>query len=89
LREVQAYMAALRGETTIRREANPLRPEVYARALSHSSRVLPLDTAPRMLLLRTAGSEMGRLLREAYASLCRGLEQKGVEPLSFRAVPTP
>ncbi|MCC5622949.1 hypothetical protein LC574_17185, partial [Nostoc sp. CHAB 5715] len=57
--------------------------------MSHSSRVLPLDTAPRMLLLRTAGSEMGRLLREAYASLCRGLEQKGVEPLSFRAVPTP
>lgn len=89
LREVQAYMAALRGETTIRREANPLRPEVYARALSHSSRVLPLETPARMLLLRTAGTEMGRLLRDAYAALCRGLEQKGLQPLSFRAVPAP
>lgn len=87
LREVQAYVAALRGDSTIRREANPLRPEIFARALSHSSRSLPLATPARMLLLRTAGTEMGRLLRESYAALCRSLAQKGIEPLAFRATP--
>jgi hypothetical protein len=87
LREVQAFMAAVRGQSEIRREANPLRPEVFARALSRATRSLRVPAEARMLLLRMAGAELAGLLKMEYAQICRRLESLGVQPLAFRAVP--
>lgn len=89
LSEVQAYTAALRGEATIRKEANPVRPEVYARALSQAARAIALSQPSRMLLLRTAGKLLADSLKAQYAALCRKLAQQGIQPLAFRAVATP
>ncbi len=88
LREVQAFMAAARGQNEIRREANPLRPEVFARALSQATRNLRVAAEARMLLLRLAGAQLASLLKVEYAQICRRLEGLGVQPLAFRAVPT-
>jgi hypothetical protein len=87
LREVQAFMAAVRGQSEIRREANPLRPEVFARALSQATRGLRVAAEARMLLLRLAGAQLAGLLKGEYAQICRRLEGQGVQPLAFRAVP--
>ncbi|MCM5680820.1 DUF1631 domain-containing protein [Schlegelella sp. S2-27] len=89
LSEVQAYTAALRGEATIRKEANPVRPEVYARALSQAARAIALSQPSRMLLLRTASKLLADSLKTQYAALCRKLSQQGIQPLAFRAVTTP
>lgn len=87
LRELQAFTATLRGETQIRRESNPARPEVYARALSRSTHDIIVPGEARLLLLRSAGEALASALKEAYAGMCRQLERDGVEPLAFRAVP--
>ncbi len=87
LRELQAFTATLRGETQIRREANPARPEVYARALSRSTHDIAVPADARVLLLRSAGEVLASTLKQAYAQMSRRLERDGVEPLAFRAVP--
>lgn len=87
LRELQAFTATLRGETQIRRESNPARPEVYARALSRSTHEIIVPGEARVLLLRSAGEALAGALKDAYARMCRQLERDGVEPLAFRAVP--
>lgn len=89
LSELQAYTASLRGETTIRKEANPLRPEVYARALSQAARAITLPPASRLLFLRTAGKLLAESLKTQYATLCARLAQQGVQRLAFRPVPAP
>lgn len=88
LREVQAFMAAVRGWQEIRREANPLRPEVFARALSRSTHELRVSAESRMLLLRMAGARLAEALKVEYEQICRRLEALGVQPLAFRAVPS-
>lgn len=88
LREVQAFMAAVRGWQEIRREANPLRPEVFARALSRSTHALGVSAETRMLLLRVAGAQLAEALKLEYEQICRRLEALGVQPLAFRAVPS-
>ncbi|MFN3417334.1 MAG: DUF1631 family protein [Caldimonas sp.] len=88
LREVQAFMAAVRGWQEIRREANPLRPEVFARALSRSTHELRVSAETRLLLLRMAGAQLAEALKAEYEQICRRLEALGVQPLAFRAVPS-
>jgi hypothetical protein len=87
LRELQAYTAALRGETRIRRESNPARPEVYARALSRSTQDIVLPADLRLVVLRHAGEVLATALKGAYAAMCLRLQRAGVEPVAFRAVP--
>lgn len=89
LSELQAYTASLRGETSIRKEANPLRPEVYARALSQGARSIELSPASRLLFLRTAGKLLADNLKTQYAALCSQLMQQGVQRLAFRPVAAP
>jgi hypothetical protein len=89
LRELQARTATLRGERDIRAEANPLRPEVVARAFWEATAELALAPEARMLLVRAAGEPMARGLREAYAQGLKRLESWGVQPAAYRAVQLP
>lgn len=86
LRELQARTATLRGERDIRAEANPLRPEVVARAFWKATANLQLAPEARLLLMRAAGEPMARALREAYAQSLKRLESWGVQPAAYRAV---
>ena len=87
LRELQALTATLLGETVLRLEANPCRPMVYARALSHAAHEIPVSKASLGLFLRTAGFAMADVLRDVYGDACRRLKSWGVLPLEFRSVP--
>jgi hypothetical protein len=87
LRELQALTATLLGETTLRPEANPCRPMVYARALSRAAHELQVSKASRGLFLRTAGFAMADVLRDVYGDACRRLKSWGVQPLEFRSAP--
>lgn len=89
LRELQARTATLRGERDIRAEANPLRPEMVARAFWEASGELGLAPEARLLLVRAAGEPMARGLREAYAQGLKRLESWGVQPAAYRAVQLP
>ena len=86
LRELQSRIATLRGERDIRASANPLRPEVVARAFWAATATLRLSPEARLLLLRAAGEPLGRALREAYARSVQRLDSWGVQPAAYRAV---
>ena len=87
LRELQALTATLLGESTLRLEANPCRPMVYARALSRAAHELQVSKASRGLFLRTAGFAMADVLRDVYGDACRRLKGWGVQALEFRSTP--
>ncbi|MDE2400123.1 MAG: DUF1631 family protein [Burkholderiales bacterium] len=89
LRELQALSATLMGERVFRKEANPCRPAVYARALSLAAQDLAVSKASRGLFLRTAGFALADELRDTYEQACRRLTAWGVEPLAFRPVVAP
>lgn len=86
LAEWQSCCAAVLGEKDLRAESNPLRPEVYAQALSDAARVLNLDTPPRQLLLRVAGQVLAKQLKDTYSQLIHRVQQQGVQPLAYRAM---
>ena len=69
LRELQARMATLRGETTIRKQSNLLRPELIVRAVWDASDLMQLNPLARKALMRASG---GAAFRGAALGLCRG-----------------
>lgn len=89
LRELQAYSAALRGDTEIRADANPFSPAAFARALGDAVSVLQLPGPERQLLLRVAGRELAHLLHRFYGEVTRQLRQEGVVPVEFKTVVNP
>ena len=88
-RELQALSATLQGEITLRPEANPFRPVIYARAFSKAVQHLALPPGPRNMLLRLGGKALAERLRALYADVCADLQQQGVNPLAYRAVTHP
>lgn len=89
LRELQACTSALQGDTTPRPHTNPLRPAVFARALSAATRVLPLSAGERNMLLRLAGRVLADCLREHYREVTESLKALGCSPLPFRSATHP
>ncbi|RZI83483.1 MAG: DUF1631 family protein [Rubrivivax sp.] len=87
LRELQALTATLLAESTLRLEANPFRPTVYARALSQAAHGIQLSKAGRGLFLRTAGFALADVLRDVYGDANRRLKAWGVQPLEYRTPP--
>jgi hypothetical protein len=87
LRELQALTASLLGETVLRLEANPCRPTVYARALSHAAQGLKVSKASRGMFLRTAGFVLADVLRDVYGDASKRLKGWGLLPLEYRSAP--
>lgn len=88
-RELQAFIATLRGDTSLRPHGNPFRPAIYARALSASVHELALPAGERALLLRVSGRALAELLRNLFAQVCERLRQQGQRPLAYQAVNPP
>lgn len=88
-RELQAFIAVLQGQTSLRQQANPFRPAVYARALSAAMHELPLNAGERQMLLRISGRVLANLLRTTYAQACARLREQGLRPLPYKAVTHP
>lgn len=80
LPQLDAVMCTLMGWTTLQSGINPLRPEVYVRALQDTLSDLVPDGAVREALIVPAAGFMGVKLRATYREVTDGLRAFGVEP---------
>ncbi|HEX6019148.1 MAG TPA: DUF1631 family protein [Burkholderiaceae bacterium] len=86
LRELRTYTSALVGDVNTARDTNPLRPEVWVRALLAAARTLPIAPNLQIELLRTAMHPLIRALNDNYAAACSRLHALGVTPAAHRTV---
>lgn len=86
LRELRTYTSALVGDVNTARDTNPLRPEVWVRAVLAAARSLPIARNLQTDLLRCAMKPLIRALHDNYAAACSRLHALGVTPASHRTV---
>jgi len=84
LRELQARVATLRGETTIRKQSNLLRPELIVRAVWDAGDVMQLNSPAREALMLASGGPLSEALRSTYAAASRCLAEWGIEPAAWK-----
>jgi hypothetical protein len=89
LQELQTFVAALVGDMHMAHDHNPLRPETYARALWAAAHALKLSRGHQMLLMRQGSNPLGLALRLSCAAACARLEERGIEPASYRTLILP
>ena len=83
-RELQTFTSALRGETHVSSDSNPLRAALVTQALWQSVSALPVQPESRALLLQLSAKLFAPLLKTAYAAACTRIEAQGVEPSLYR-----
>lgn len=88
LRELRAFTSALVGDLHVARDTNPLKPELFVRALWLSLCDLPTSTRLQLAFLRCATPALAQGLRLFYATACTRLEDAGVTPSSYRTIVT-
>jgi len=86
LRELRTYTSALVGDVNSARDTNPLRPEVWVRAVLAAARGLPIGRDLHTDLLRCATQPLIRALHDAYAAACSHLRSLSVTPALHRTV---
>jgi hypothetical protein len=79
---VHALISSLLGWITVQPLINPLRPEMFARALRDTIEEQVSDADARAAIISHAGARMGVLLRKLYGELCQWLRSYGVEEAS-------
>lgn len=79
---LDALMSSLLGWITVQPLINPLRPEMFARALRDCIAEYSDDPDARGIIIAHAASRMGILLRKLYPELCNWLKSYGVEEAS-------
>jgi hypothetical protein len=77
---LDALISTLLGWRTIQPGLNPLRPDVFVRALQHCLSVHVPDANVREVLIAPAAGLMGANLRKLYRELSEWLRSTGVEP---------
>jgi len=85
-RELRTYTSALVGDVNTARDTNPLRPEVWVRAVLAAARSLPIARNLQTDLLRCATRPLIRAINDNYAVACSHLRSVGVTPASHRTV---
>lgn len=86
LRELRTYTSALVGDVNTARDTNPLRPEVWVRALMAAARGVPIARAMQTALLRAAAQPLIQAIHDTYTTACSRLEAQGVTAASHRTV---
>jgi hypothetical protein len=79
---VDALISTLLGWITVQPQINPLRPEMFARALRDCINDQISDVEVRGAIISQAAARMGILLRKLYIELCQWLKSYGVEEAS-------
>ncbi len=88
LRELAARCSQLRELPSVSPDANPMRPAIVAGALRRAVGEFGLEPPKRVLLLREMATVFGSQLASIYARQLDMLTQWGVEPTSFKVLPT-
>lgn len=85
LPRLNALMSALMGWITVQPAINPLRPELFAKALRDAVAVFVPSRDHRGELLGIAAGRLGVGLRQIYRELSEWLQSTGVEPAGLTA----
>lgn len=86
LRELRTYTSALVGDVNTARDTNPLRPEVWVRALMAAARGVPIARSMQTALLRAAATALIQAIHDSYAAGTARLQAQGVTPSTHRTV---
>ncbi len=87
--DFDALMSSAQGLTSVQPERNPLRPEVFSRALGDLLDSASADPLTRGLWLKHLAKPMGKELRTIYETLVGQLEGAHVQAVSYRVMPVP
>ncbi|MBC5765934.1 DUF1631 family protein [Ramlibacter albus] len=88
LDELNALMCVVQGHGTVQPHRNPLRPEVYVRALRSVTRQSPVPPSARRRWMLHLGEALGVELAGCYSELCALLRTQGVMPGNVAAAPS-
>ena len=89
LRELQTFTSALIGQHHVTAASNPFRPLLYASALWDAACTITPVPSQRAMLLRHSSAVAAPLLKHAWAAACSRLEERGVQPCTYRTVVLP
>lgn len=89
LGELNALICAVQGLKSVQAERNPLRPEVYVRALRAAIMMTGAAAPVRLRCMQHMGEALGPELAKAYADLSRMLRRNGVTEAGYTVVQTP
>lgn len=89
LTELNTLICATLGLPTVRPERNPLRPEVYLRALKDVVERAAVPANFRVDWITTMGVALGAELKELYTRLAGRMRAQGVVAAGYAVVPTP
>ncbi len=89
VRDLQARSASLRGQATVGRHANLLRPPLVVQAVWDASAVLGLDASARRALMRASSAPLGRALKQVSIDAGRRLADWGVAAATWQASAPP
>ena len=81
-----ARLSTALGFAQVKADKNPLRPEVFSRALLVAVQSVPVDNAIRSLWFTHGSALMGKQVRALYLALNELLIEKGVEPAAYRVI---
>jgi Protein of unknown function (DUF1631) len=79
---LDALVSSLLGWITVQSQINPLRPEMFARALRDCITDQVPDADARSAIIGHASARFGVLLQKLYIDLCQWLKSSGVEEAS-------
>jgi hypothetical protein len=88
LTELNGLVCAIQGLRTVQAERNPLRPEVYVRALRTVTMQSPIPTAVRTRWMQHLGEALGPELAIVYKELSQMLRAQGVMPAGYTVSPS-
>lgn len=81
-----ARLSTAQGFAQVKTDKNPLRPEIFSRALLKAVQELPLDNAVRSLWLTHGSAVMGQQVQALYQALNELLIKRGVAPAAYRVI---
>lgn len=85
LPQVDALMSTLLGWVRVEASLNPVRPDVFVRALRDAVHLVISDSTVRIQLIGLLGASLGAGLRELYLELAAWLRSHGIEPAGLEA----
>lgn len=88
LAELNTYICATLGLKAVQPERNPLRPEVFIRALRSVLAQAPVPSPIQMDWLHYMSAALGKELSELYQTLSQRLQSKGVAAAGYAVVRT-
>lgn len=89
LADLNTLICTTLGLPTVRPERNPLRPEVYLRALKDVVERAAIPAGIRLDWITTMGVGLGAELKELYTRLAGRMRAQGVVAAGYAVVPTP